>query len=488
VTSAKIDGESAVMPDELRELFLFEELASPQLEAIARNSVRVHYDVGIIAAEGDPALFFFVLEQGEISLSKRVGDREVETTRTDHRGAYCGATASFLDHPPSAYGFTVRAVTPTRILRVDGPFLGSFVRTHYPMAVHLLQGMMVDHEGVHQVVGQQHRIEAATTLAAGLMHGLNNPAGAIARIASQLGRGPHAARRGTHFKRLSPSGVTAYEHIASEVEDRLLSAEAPATTALQRVHLEEQIDEWLLDRGVERPWEVAPILAAAGLTPSWLDMVVTTLDNVDAVYEFDVVVAAVAEHVDHLLLLGELATASAEVSALVGSAQQYSQVDVSRLTECDVNELLESTLTMVAGSLPDGVVVRRHYASDLPPLLCFASELNQAWSNIIVNAADAIRATDDGHGTITVSTHLDDHDVIRVEIHDSGIGVDKTIADKIFLPFFTTKPVGQGVGMGLDLAWRTIVGQHRGALRVTSEPADTRFTICLPARGHQPGR
>jgi signal transduction histidine kinase len=487
VSSAEVNGESMVQPHELRELFLFEDLDSSLLEAVAENSVRAEYDTGVIAAEGERALFFFVLEQGEISLSKRVGDRDVETTRTSHRGAYCGATASYLEKPPPAYGFTVRATKPAKILRIDGHFLGTFIRTHYPMAVHLLQGMMVDHEGVHQIIGQQHRIDAAATLAAGLMHGLNNPAGAIARIASQLRHDPDTVSGGTLLRRLSPHGVAAYDRIVSELGDFPLAG-SPAATALQHVQLEEQLHDWLLGHGVQRPWEFGPILAAARLTPSWLETVVTTLELGDALNDFETVVAAVAGYVDRALLLDELATASAEVSALVGSAQQYSQLDVSCLTECDVNELLESTLTMLSGLLPDGIAVSRHYASNLPPLLCYASELNQAWTNIIVNAADAIRATDDARGTIAVCTGLDDHDVIRVEIRDSGIGVDNAILDRIFLPFFTTKPVGQGVGMGLDLAWRTVVGQHRGALTVTSEPADTRFTIRLPVNGCQLGR
>lgn len=77
-------------------------------------------------------------------------------------------------------------------------------------------------------------------------------------------------------------------------------------------------------------------------------------------------------------------------------------------------------------------------------------------------------------------TTIGDPGVIRVDIGDTGVGIDTAIRDRIFLPFFTTKSVGQGIGMGLDLAWRTIVGLHRGSLSVASQPGDTRFTACLP--------
>ncbi|BBY46667.1 hypothetical protein MARA_00970 (plasmid) [Mycolicibacterium arabiense] len=126
------------------------------------------------------------------------------------------------------------------------------------------------------------------------------------------------------------------------------------------------------------------------------------------------------------------------------------------------------------------IVVRRDYAADIPPMLCYAGELNQAWTNLVDNAIDAIRATPTGTGVITVRTALVDPAIVRVEIEDTGVGIDAAIRERVFLPFFTTKPVGEGVGMGLDLAWRTIVGLHGGTLGVQSRPGDTRFTACLP--------
>jgi len=109
------------------------------------------------------------------------------------------------------------------------------------------------------------------------------------------------------------------------------------------------------------------------------------------------------------------------------------------------------------------------------------------WTNILHNAVDAIRARNSGEGEITVRTALVDRDVIRVQICDNGIGISSDVRERVFLPFFTTKPVGEGIGMGLDLAWRVIVGKHRGSLGVTSVPGDTRFTACLPIRGAEQG-
>ncbi|BBY46817.1 histidine kinase (plasmid) [Mycolicibacterium arabiense] len=464
----------------LRGLFLFEALPGEHLESLAANSALVDYDAGLLFGEGEPARFFYVLVDGELSLSKRAGDRDVETTRTSHRGAYCGATASFIENPPEAYGFSARTVGSTRMIRIGAEYLGRFIRTHYPMAVHLLQGMHVDHEGVHQIVDQQRRIQAAGTLTAGLMHGLNNPAAAIARIASHLNTIHHRDLQVSTYGRLSPAAAAVYATFRSDASRAVQAEQISPASALERIQREERIDEWLTAHGIEQSWVKAPTLAAGGISVSWLQVVADTLDCTDSLSELDAVLSAVADRLDTLLLVKELAAASAEVSALVASARTYSQVDSSPLRQCELNELLDSTLTVMASVVGDGIDIRRDYAANLPPLRCYAAELNQAYNNIIQNAVEAIKATDERTGTITVRTSLFDPGIVRVDIIDTGAGIDAAIHDRIFLPFFTTKPVGQGIGMGLDLAWRTIVGMHRGSLSVASQPGNTQITACLP--------
>jgi signal transduction histidine kinase len=478
--AATIESESPLSPAVLRTLFLFETLADDDLEALASQGQLVGYGVGRLISEGEPARDFYALVDGEIALSKRCADRDVETMRTDHRGAYCGATASFIDEPPTAYGFSVRTTKPTRLIRIDADHFGAFVRARYPMAVHLLQGMIVDHEGVHQLIDQQRRIQAAGTLTAGLMHGLNNPAGAMARIATQL----RACLADDHefrvHQRLSPAASQLYTTLRREVVDSVGNVLTSPLSASRRIHREEEFDDWLTARGVEEPWSYAPSLAAGGLSPVSLQLMADTLTGPDAARDLSAVVSAVAERIDTLLLLHDLGAASAEVSALVRSAQQYSQLDASPLTYCDLHELLDSTLTVMAAATGGSIAVHRDYAADLPAMLCHAGELNQAWTNIVDNAIDAIRATPTEAGVITVRTSLVDPATVRVDVEDNGVGIDAAIRDRIFLPFFTTKPVGQGVGMGLDLAWRTIVGLHGGTLGVESQPGATRFTACLP--------
>jgi signal transduction histidine kinase len=349
------------------------------------------------------------------------------------------------------------------------------------MAVHLLQGMMVDHEGVHHIVNQQHRIQAAGTISAGLMHGLNNPASAIARTVGQLRSRVGQDRRHDLNAQMPPTVATIYERLRRET--MVVRNKAVNASALEVADREERIEDWLTANSVDQPSTVAPIMVSAGLDVDWLRQTREELTEAGAADCLAPVVLAVADQLETVLLADELAKAAAEISAIVESARQYSQMDSSPLVVSDVNDLLESTLTVMSATLEaNGIEVCRDYAPALPPLLCYAGELNQAWTNILDNAIYAIGAAHEDGGLITVRTECIDDRVIQVELCDNGIGIAADVRDRIFLPFFTTKPVGAGAGMGLDLAWRVVVGKHRGMLTASSIPGGSKLTACLPVQ------
>jgi signal transduction histidine kinase len=129
--------------------------------------------------------------------------------------------------------------------------------------------------------------------------------------------------------------------------------------------------------------------------------------------------------------------------------------------------------------------VKKEFAPDLPKIPAYAGELNQVWTNLIDNAAQAMNGT----GTLTIRTARED-DCVLVEIGDTGPGIPEAIQKRIYEPFFTTKPVGEGTGLGLDIAWRIVVNKHHGDLRVESVPGDTRFQVRLPieAPAHVEGK
>jgi len=128
------------------------------------------------------------------------------------------------------------------------------------------------------------------------------------------------------------------------------------------------------------------------------------------------------------------------------------------------------------------VTVVKDLDKSLPELLCYPGDLNQVWTNIVDNAIQAM----DGNGTLTLRTRRENEEMIRVEICDDGPGIPADIVGKIFNPFFTTKPFGEGTGLGLDLARRIVVEKHHGDLRVQSKPGDTRFIVLLPLQAPAP--
>jgi signal transduction histidine kinase len=174
--------------------------------------------------------------------------------------------------------------------------------------------------------------------------------------------------------------------------------------------------------------------------------------------------------------MNEIEDSTHRISALVGAAKQYSQLDRAAHQEINVHDGLNSTLVMLGGKLKGGgISVVKEYAADLPDIPAYPAELNQVWTNLIDNAISAM----DGQGTLTLRTsRLDDR--VLVEVGDTGPGVPEEIRKRIFEPFFTTKPIGEGTGLGLDISYRIVVQRHRGDLRVVSEPGATRFQVFLP--------
>jgi len=151
-------------------------------------------------------------------------------------------------------------------------------------------------------------------------------------------------------------------------------------------------------------------------------------------------------------------------------------MDKTASKEVDVHAGLNSTLIMLGHKLKKGdVEVVRDYQKDLPPVCGHGGELNQVWTNLIDNAIDAV----DGHGRITVRTASENGRVL-VEIADDGPGIPDDVRERIFDPFYTTKDVGKGTGLGLDISHRVVVEDHKGDIRVLSKPGDTRFQVRLP--------
>ncbi|GAL61969.1 two-component sensor histidine kinase [Algibacter lectus] len=142
----------------------------------------------------------------------------------------------------------------------------------------------------------------------------------------------------------------------------------------------------------------------------------------------------------------------------------------------DVTEGIESVLILYNNQIKQGIEVAKVY-KEIPEILCYYDELNQVWTNILHNAIYAMEL----NGKLTIKTYTENNWVV-VSISDSGRGIPKDEIDKIFDPFFSTKPTGEGTGIGLDISKR-IVEKHHGKIEVQSEPGKTTFSVYLPIAG-----
>jgi signal transduction histidine kinase len=272
--------------------------------------------------------------------------------------------------------------------------------------------------------------------------------------------------------------------IQDEVAEQVAKAKPLELTALETSDREDQIGDWLEDHGISDAWDYAPTFVEAGLDIDWLERVSATAEEADATFQLPTAIGWLKYTIDTEELMKEILEASKRISELLAGAKQYSQMDRAPYQAVDIHESLHSTLMMFGDRIGKDSKVKlvKEYDKSLPELLCYPGHLNQVWTNIIDNAIQAM----DGSGTLTVRTMRENDDMVRVEICDDGPGIPKDVVDRIFTPFFTTKPLGEGTGLGLDLAWRIVVEKHHGNLRVESKPGNTRFIILLPLTAPAP--
>ena len=462
--------------DELRTLFLFEKLSNEQLGWLCQRGHVEIYEPGYIYHEGDPGTCFYVLLSGTVALSRKVGADDVEISRTEQRGVYAGAWASYLgEQIPQTYNGSFRAVTTSRFYVLSAEHFAQLMHEWFPMAVHLLEGLFIGNQTRQRMISDRERLLALGSLSAGLTHELNNPAAAAVRATSTL-RERVAGMR--HKLALIAGG--AYERQALETLIKLQEAavehvaKAPTLTPLQASDREDELVDWFEQHHISGGYEIAPTFVQSGIDIAWLDQLTETVAG-------EILEGAVRwlnYTLETELLMDEIEDSTTRISTLVTAVKQYSQMDRAPFQVVDIHELLDSTLVMLSRKIGGDIRVVKDYDRALPDVPVYAAELNQVWTNLIDNALAAM----DGHGTLRIRTSQVD-DRVEIEIGDSGPGIPEAIRSRIFEPFFTTKPVGEGTGLGLDISWRIVVDKHHGDLSVESAPGDTRFIVGLPLRG-----
>ncbi|MGV9413866.1 ATP-binding protein [Nocardia sp. NPDC003693] len=463
-------------PNELRDLFLFEKLNDEQLAWLCRDGRVERYEPGLVFREGDPGTCFYVLMDGEVRLTKMSGGEEIELVRTDHHGVYAGAWTAYMgDKIDQHYSGSFYVTRPSKFFVLDAGIFSAMMQEWFPMAVHLLEGVFFGNRNANERIGQRERLLALGSLSAGLTHELNNPAAAAVRATSSLRERVAGMRHKLKMMAHGKFDSATLENLVQLQEEAAAQvAKAPILTPLEAADREDELGDWLENHGISFGWDIAANFVQAGFDVDWLEKVKGTLSACEGPV-FEGAIRWLNYTVETELLMNEIADSTTRISTLVNAAKQYSQMDRAPFQVVDIHELLDSTLVMLGRKIGDDIEVVKEYDLGLPPVPCYAAELNQVWTNLIDNAIGAMA----GRGTLTVRTYRDG-DCVAVEIGDTGPGVPEEIRTRIFEPFFTTKPVGEGTGLGLDISFRIVVNKHHGDIRVQSVPGDTRFIVRLP--------
>ncbi|MDC0713079.1 ATP-binding protein [Stigmatella sp. ncwal1] len=451
---------------------LFPSLPPDVLEEAKQEGLARTFQPGEpLFAEGMLDYDFFVLLSGEVRISQRVGDEE-QILGVYRRGEFVGELSLLSGGPARVTG---RAVGTVRTLQVKADTFRKMMAQCSPLAKFAVQGMVARRQEVEAQVRQHEKLAMLGRMAAGLAHELNNPAAAARRSAEQLREKSLAAQHQAlaYDSRLTDPQREALLELVSELQ----ASPPKPLDALSQSDLEDALLEWLGIHGMSQAYGRAATFAAAGVDLPHLEVLGASLEGP--------VLAAGLEWLETLLALAQLAdvleAGTARISSLVSAVSQYTYVDREVPQEVDVHTGLEATLAMFAHRLHGGVTVTRDYDTSLPKLWAHGGELNQVWSNLIENALDAMQ----DRGILRVSTRRRG-DEVYVEIGDNGPGISKDILARIWEPFFTTKAMGQGTGLGLDIVLRIIERHHGGRILVESVPGNTFFRVELPLKPELP--
>jgi len=456
------------MYDFLKKVPLFASMPDHDLERLCEMVTEVHLNAGDqLFAEGSPGDKAYIIETGEIEILKASGSRSV-LLAVRKSGDVIGEM-SLLDAAPRFASGSAR--TESKLLAISHSQLDELLNTSASAARSLLFTITSRLRSTELMLRQSEKMAQLGTLTAGIAHELNNPAAAAQRGTSQLNSAIaqlQEAQIGLSKLSLPPENWDELSQLNVLIRDR--ASNHIDIDTLDRSDREYEIEEWLDAHNIPNAWEHAPTLVDLGFTEEQLGNLAKDFSS-DQLVE---VIAWMGASFNTFSLLEEINQGSERISEIVKSLKSYVYLDQAPIQSVDIHEGVNNTLVMLRHKLKEGIDVKREYAESLPNIQAYGSELNQVWTNIIDNAIDAMN----GQGEIIIKTRQDGEWVI-VELEDNGPGIPEDIQENIFSPFFTTKAVGKGTGLGLNISYK-IIEKHSGEIKVFSKPGKTRFQVSLP--------
>lgn len=461
----------------LKKVPLFAQLPEADLQRLCEIIDETDLPAGTFlfheGSDGDRA---YVIEEGQLEIIKTSGGREV-LLALRKTGEVIGEMALVEDAPRMA---SVRALTDTRVISIHQEQFEELLNSSPSAARAMLNTVLARFRSTEALLRQSEKMAQLGTLSAGVAHELNNPAAAVKRSSDQLLSALddyELAQERLDWGELKDRQRDVLQEMAEKARDSALLP--PEMDALARSDREAELEDWLEEHGVAESWELAPILVDFIADMDDLEV----LAGAFSASTLSIVIAWLGAGYRVRSLLVEVGQGAGRISEIVRSLKAYAYLDQAPVQEVDIHEGLDNTLIILRSKLKQGISVRLEYGDDVPKIQAYGSELNQVWTNILDNAADAL--IDGGPGIegeepmIIVRTRREG-EWVAVEIQDNGPGIPADKLPRIFDPFFTTKPPGKGTGLGLDISYRIVVNKHGGDIKVFSHRGFTCFQVILP--------
>ncbi|MFZ5871277.1 MAG: sensor histidine kinase [Actinomycetota bacterium] len=439
------------LAEALRRSHLLAELPEADLAELVATGRQVSFAPGeVVIAEGSEPDAMYVLLDGDVDVVRNVAGSELLVNHCGP-GDLVGELGLVHGRPRTA---TIRARTPVSALRIEAESLDRLIA--HPRTARALLHAVTDRLDRDDALLRQHeRMASLGTMAAGLLHQLNNPAAAVQRGVARL-----------RTLLVDPEGA------ARSLQGLAGSAEVP-DDALARSDAEAELAEVLSAAGVDRPWDAAAPLVRLGIAPDRLAAALAELSRDERGHA----VRELIRGAEARAVLDEVAAGAAYLTSITSAGRPLAYSGDAALSDVDVHASIENALLLLAHKIPPDVEVVRDLDPSAPHVQGWPADLAMVWNYLLDNAFDAVSPG----GRVVVRTRGSD-DEVTVDIENTGPPVPPEVLEHAFEPFFTTKPVGKGTGIGLFSAHATVTRQHRGRLTLESLDGVTRVRVVLPRR------